>query len=238
MNSFMSRLKKYVVVGMLAMVMACMGTAMAWADDRGSTEDDTTGKIITIEWTDSSDTVHTVDVTETMVADKIKTTRQGALYCKNDIWHVVGTDRWVSLTDVLKAAGAYSSVTTETYLVMWVLNDGSTVPQQYTKYYPRYAEMSEKGYPLSFYGNTTRTEFSYLAPSSVETCIALNCASAEVGEDEYASETLADLSMSTTRAPRLLWGLPNDISTADLGGNRFPSNITKIVLHEGQPSVD
>ncbi len=223
---------------MLAMVMASMCTAVAWADEGGD-KYDPNAKILTVEWTDDSSVSHSVDVTEEMVQGKIWTGKQGVLFCKDGIWRVIGTNRWVSLTNMLRAAGAYDSVTINTYLELWTYEDGSTEPTKYTKYYPYYNEMSEKGYPLYFFQSTTRNELiqDIVKPRTVETCIALNCTTTEIAVGSTAGATLDGMtSFETLRAPRLLWGLHYD--DEETGGNRFPSNIAKIVLREGVPSAE
>lgn len=214
-----------VLLAMLGAFAVC--STNAWAADDPSY--DPNAEVLIVGWTDG-DGYHETTVTEEMVQGKISTNRQGVLFSKNDIWHVVGTDRWVSLRDVLVAAGAYDSVTVDTYLELWVYDDETPgTLKKYTKYEPYYDEMSEKGYPLYFFDGTSRTSLAKIPEAPlVETCIALNCASAEIAAGSNAGTTLSALQMDVKRAPRLLWGLHWD--DTETGGNRFPSNIGKIVL--------
>lgn len=214
-----------VLLAMLGAFAVC--STNAWAADDPSY--DPNAEVLIVGWTDG-DGYHETTVTEEMVEDDIQDDRQGALFSKDGIWHVVGTDRWVSLHDVLVAAGAYDSVTVGTSIELWVYDDETPgTLKKYTKYTPKYNEMSEKGYPLYFFEGTSRTSLAQVSTAPlVETCIALNCASAEIAEGSNAGATLNALQMETKRAPRLLWGLHWDDEKTD--GNRFPSNIGKIVL--------
>ena len=229
MATWMKRFGKLAVVVTFAAMFACMSAGMAWADDGADADYNPDTEILTVEWTDASG-FHTKPVTEGMVASKIKATTQGYLYQKDGIWHVLGTNRWVELDDFLEAAGATSFLTSSTKITLWVYDDKDpSTAVKYEKYTPFYDEMSSKAYPLWFFYDTTRTgDLEYRFYDFTNTCIALNCGSEEIAEDEYAYETLDNMTMSTKRAPRLLWGL--DEYSTEFGGQRFPSNIAKIVL--------
>lgn len=214
------------LAAVVAAFVVCMMCAMpSWATEEPVDGQDAT--VITVEWTDASGT-HSVPVMESDVT--VHSSTMGYIYVKNGITHVVGTNRWVDFDQVLEKAGASSFLTKDTKITLWAMNDGQSEPEEYTKYYPMYNKMSTKAYPLYFYKWSDRNEIVEAMPDEVYTCIALNCAAAEVEDGEIAADTLGRLEMSTARAPRLLWGLDSMSVSPDTGGNRFPSNLTKIVL--------
>lgn len=151
---------------------------------------------------------------------------------RRDINNVVRTTNAVLLDRAIRGAlaqtgdsGAYDSVWTAGKSLMIYTTEGL-----YTRYngftFENFAA-SQSFFPEAEHdGDPAPGE-----PVETATVIALNSGSSEIPEGEIAEAVAEMLPLYTNDSPRLLWGWtaqgPLDGAT---GGNRLPSNITKIVI--------
>lgn len=227
---------KVMVAALLATVLSlgigAMYTQQAFAADSQSD--------ITVNVESGGSTVYSSTVTydQLSTAGKIGTDDLGFLFCRHDVWNVVGTDNYVKVGDLFNQAGvgaiwAAAPASTE---VHFTCSDGA-----YTKYYPTKAEIDR---PQYFYPETTASATNDSNHISTYAVIAYNTNSSPITGAYKASDILPNVLSGGTQAPRFCMGL---VSENDLGdpadeydvadytnslamGKRMPSVVTEITI--------
>lgn len=172
----------------------------------------------------------TVSYAALQTAGKINTTDMGFLYCKGDVWNVVGTDNYVKLSDLFAQAGVGSvwAAASGTAYLEFDCTDGP-----YTKYYPKKAEITRAQY---FYGATTASATNATGGVANEAVIAYSSDNAQISSTDSlldtASEVLPTVLNGGDTAPRFCMGLVNgvDYTNSLAAGKRMPSNVTEITI--------
>lgn len=239
-SSLRSRLIAAIGVTLCALaVMFCMAVP-AFAQDFTNPTDNVPSTT-SIQIRANSGNVTTVTLGSATVP--IQTDTKSAVYYKDSTWHVISTNSYVYLADVLSAANITAS--SYNYISPYVRNtntDGSYSFANYTKYTPYiYSASTAEGLfytadgtsnPLPFYGGITSSTLpanvsSLTASYTYLPIIALDTADGTIGAGQTASSVVSSFVSSdftVLNSPRLLWGFDSQ----NYGGNRFPSYIVGI----------
>lgn len=160
----------------------------------------------------------------------IQTNNQGYLYCKGDVWNVVGTNNYVTISDLFAKAGFSGiwAIAPNTSYLAFTCSDGV-----YTKYYPTKAEIiNDDQY---FYGATKASETDVTGKTKVKAVIAYNTNNAEISATDLNLDTAAKVLPTVldegTTSPRFLIGLDDSTyNSSDAMGRRYPSNVEQITI--------
>lgn len=169
----------------------------------------------------------TVTYSQLVAANKIQTTPLGFLYCKSDIWNVVGSDNYVKIADLFEAAG-FSADWDDADHLAFTCTDGA-----YTKYYPTKAEVDRTQY---FYSGTTASATNATPNPETWAIIAYNTNNKQISTTnpllDTAAEVLPTALSGGTTAPRFCMGLVDgvDYTSSLAAGKRMPSNVTEITI--------
>jgi hypothetical protein len=229
--------KKIALFFATAVVAAMLVPAVAFADVTTYGSNSGPDKVIGVTWTDANgthtDTVYLDNMTATT------TPKKGALFCKNNVWNVVGSDEYLTLESVLSEAtyeigdDEYSAFDvwgpgkSLTFTVWNNPNNTGWICENYTKYSGfSYANIAAA---TNFYGDTTASVLGTTVTGTYsDMIIALKCGATPLSGTTTATSALADLATSSTNAPRVMWGYLDSLNE---GGNRFPSNIDSITIN-------
>lgn len=169
----------------------------------------------------------TVTYAQLDTAGKINTTPMGFLYCKSNVWNVVGTDNYVKIGDLFAAAG-YSSEWAVADHLSFICTDGA-----YTKYYPTKAEVDRT---QKFFGATTASATDVTGGVDNAAVIAYSTNNAPISSIDpllnTATKVLPTVLNGGDTAPRFCMGLVNgvDYTSSLAAGKRMPSNVTEITI--------
>lgn len=219
---------KAMVAALLATVVAlgigAMYTQPAFAVDSGSD--------ITVNVESGGSVVYSSTVTHQQLvnAGKIGTDDLGFLFCRHDVWNVVGTDNYVKVDDLFNQAGVGA---------IWAAAPASTELEftcadgPYTKYYPTKAEVDRAQY---FYPATTASATNPIPAVTTYAVIAYNTNSLPISATDplldTAGEVLPNVLSGGNQAPRFCMGLVDgvDYTNSLAMGKRMPSNVTEITI--------
>lgn len=226
--------KKIAMFFATAAIAAMLVPAVAFADVTTYGSDSGPDNIIGVTWVADDDTVCEATVNLNNLVPF--TTTKGALFNKNG-WRVVGTNSYVTLSQVL-----YNAVYTDgsdTYRAsevwgagkylsfnVWNSTNNGWVCEPYTKYTDfTFANIAAA---TDFYGGTTVDNLGTVATDYyTDMIIALNGNTIALSGTTTADDALSVMVMNTNDAPRVMQGYLNP---ANVGGNRFPSNIDRIAI--------
>lgn len=173
----------------------------------------------------------------------------GYQFKKSDVWNVIGTDNFVTFTDLKNAYVAavdddYGSTEAAAVSSAWIANGAYLTfttpdfPVLYDKYNSGIFPISALEANLFFYRGTVYNNGLPLPTSPLTSVVPApailalesetTTQSASSGDAGYVLDNLTV--SSTADAPRLLWGFEDENPSA-VGGNRFPSNVTTITIH-------
>lgn len=168
----------------------------------------------------------TVTRDQMQAAGKLKTEPMGFLYCKSNVWNVVGTNSYVNIADLFAVAGFsadWAAADASDYLA-FTCTDGV-----YTKYYPTKAEVDRI---QKFFGATTASATDATGGVDNKAVIAYSTNNAPITGTYTASDVLSTVLSGTTTAPRFCMGLVDgdDYTSSLAAGKRMPSNVTEITI--------
>ena len=168
----------------------------------------------------------TVTYSQLVAASKIQTSPLGFLYCKSNVWNVVGTNNYVAIGDLFAVAGfsADWAAADATDYLAFTCTDGV-----YTKYYPTKAEITRSQF---FYGATTASATNVTGAVSNRAVIAYSTDNDSITGTDTADDVLSSVLSGGTTAPRFCMGLVDgvDYTSSIAAGKRMPSNVTEITI--------
>ena len=189
---------------------------------------------VTVNYTNEDSVARSVVIDLDLMS--IDTDTYGYMYQRNDLNAVIKADKSVTLDAVVEAAKAQAG--DEDDYTVWMPGKVMTFTTDGGHVYPGFSPFSYDllSAPGYFYPGTHSTGMPLGNAKDAPTVLALQSGSQAMNANnptQTAQDVLNNITTSTSKSPRLLWGWANaNPANNMLGGNRYPSNIDSITISQ------